>query len=60
MLLFGTLGKCNIFKISFYSNLYLMEYHFTTSHEVPYVARLTECENSFVKMKSQEYILVFI
>ena len=28
MLLFGTLGKCYIFKISFYGNMYLMEYHF--------------------------------
>ena len=37
-----------------------MEYHFTISHEVLYVARLTECENVIGKMKSQQYILVFI
>ena len=56
----GPWEKCYIFKISFYGNIYLMEYHFTISHEVLYVARLTECENVIGKMKSQQYILVFI
>lgn len=60
MLLFGTLGKCYIYKISFYGNIYIMEYYFTTSHEVLYVARLTKCENAIGKMKSKQYILVFI
>lgn len=55
------MGKCYIFKISFYGSIYIIEYYFTTSHEVLYVARLTECENAIGKMKKLAiYISIYI